>query len=45
MAARLFQVVTVPSLQEGWRLLYDFVASRNGEAMFYRWQDNYVQMS
>lgn len=46
MAARIFQSVSIPSLQDGVRLFFDFVASRNGEATLHRWNDDYgIEMS
>lgn len=46
LAATLFRNVSLPSLQEGLRLFFDFLASRNGESVLYRWDKNYgIHMS
>lgn len=41
MAARLFERVAIPTLQEGLLLFFDFVSHLDGNAQAYKWTDNY----
>lgn len=41
MAARLFEKVGIPSLEDGLLLFFDFVAHLDGEAQAYKWTDRY----
>lgn len=41
IAARLFRSVELPTTQEGLRRFFDFVASRAGHAVLYRWNEDY----
>lgn len=41
MAARLFQQVAIPSLEEGLLMFFDFVAYLDGKAQAYSWTDKY----
>jgi hypothetical protein len=41
MAARLFQKVDIPSLEEGLLRFFDFVAYLDGKAQAYNWIDKY----
>lgn len=46
LAATLFRHVNLPTLQEGLRLFFDFLASRADQAVLYRWSHNYgIQMN
>ena len=46
MAARLFHKVNLPTLQEGLRCFFDFMAGCANQAVLYRWPDNYgIQMN
>ena len=46
LAATLFRNVNLPSLQEGLRLFFDFLAGRKNEAVLYQWDKNYgIHMS
>jgi hypothetical protein len=46
IAATLFNKVSCPSVQEGLRLFFDFLADRRNEAQLYTWPENYgIQMS
>lgn len=41
MAARLFEKVGIPSLEEGLLLFFDFVSHLDGNAQAYKWSDCY----
>lgn len=41
MAARLFKYVGLPTLQEGLRLFFDFMAGQADQALLYEWPKNY----
>lgn len=46
LAATLFRHVNLPSLQEGLRLFFDFLADRKGESVLYTWNQSYgIHMS
>jgi hypothetical protein len=46
LAATLFRNVNLPTLQEGLRLFFDFLASCDNQAALYRWGHNFgVQMN
>jgi len=46
LAATLFRNVGLPTLQEGLRLFFDFVAGHSDQAVLYRWSQNYgIQMN
>lgn len=46
LAATLFRHVNLPSLQEGLRLFFDFLADRKGESALYTWNESYgIHMS
>ena len=41
MAARLFEKVGIPSLEDGLLLFFDFVSHLDGNAQAYKWTDSY----
>jgi len=41
LAARLFNSIGLPSLEDGLALFFDFVASLDGKAQLYRWAESY----
>jgi hypothetical protein len=46
IAATLFGRIELPSLQEGLRLFFDFMARLDNQAVLYRWSDTYgIQVS
>jgi hypothetical protein len=46
MAARVFCNVGLPTIQDGLRRFFDFMAGRADQAILYRWTDNYgIQLS
>jgi hypothetical protein len=41
MAGTLFRNVSLPTVQDGLRLFFDFVAGRDGKAILFEWPSNY----
>jgi hypothetical protein len=41
IAASVFRHVGIPTLQDGLRLFFDFLSARAGEAVLYRWTQDY----
>jgi hypothetical protein len=41
LAGRLFRNVSLPTVQDGLRLFFDFVAGRDGRSVLFEWPSNY----